>query len=58
MGGWTHGWMNRGYCLMSTVLELFHILFILFCMHFTDDKTDAPGAGNLFKVMLLADGSQ
>lgn len=43
---------------MSTVLELFHILFILFCMHFTDDKTDAPGAGNLFKVTLLADGSQ
>ena len=26
---------------MSTGLDLFHVSFILFCMHFTDDKTEA-----------------
>lgn len=36
---------------MSTGLDLFHILFILFCMHFTDDKTES----NLSKVMLPRD---
>lgn len=37
---------------MSTGLELFHIAFILFCMHFTDDKTKS----NPCKVMMPIDG--
>lgn len=54
---------------MSTVLELFHIvslffsacssdhgLFILICMHFTGDKTDAHRVSNLLTVMLLVHG--